>query len=351
MTAASAPIRCSFDAKLLVVDRDGRIVQLARSALASLLTPGDAVIANDAAALPASLFGRHCATGSKIEVRLVGRRSLHDIRQFSAIVFGEGDFRMRTEDRPRPPSLNFGDRLELGPLSATVARVHHHPRHVLLSFDGSPRQIWEGLGWHGRPIQYAHVTTPLALRDIWTAIAGPPVAFETPSAGFALDWRMLAEMAARGIRFGTITHAAGVSSTGDAELDALLPFDEPYCISPSAARIIAEAQMGGGRIIAIGTSVVRALEHAAATFGGVVPAGEQIATQKIGPSSRLRVVDAILSGVHEPGSSHYELLRAFVSDEKLSFIDQELKARAFRAHDFGDSLFVETIRGNTVNSS
>ena len=160
-------------------------------------------------------------------------------------------------------------------------------------------EIWEGLARHGRPIQYSHVPTPLALWDIWTPIAGPPVAFEPPSAGFALDWSMLASMSARGVRFATITHAAGISSTGDAELDALLPFDEPYRIPRSTALLIESAQARRARIIAIGTTVVRALEHAAACDGSV-PAGEGLATQRIGGASRLRVVNAILSALTSP---------------------------------------------------
>src|SRR5262249_52815105 len=158
-----------------------------------------------------------------------------------------------------------------------------------------------------------------------TTIAGPPVAFEPPSAGFALDWNMLATMSARKIRFGTITHAAGLSSTGDPQLDALLPFAEPYRIPRSTASMIGHAQASGGRIIAIGTTVVRALEHTAAIFG-FVPHGERLATQRLGASSRLRIVDAILSGTHERDTSHYQLLRAFVDDETLDRIDQELNA-------------------------
>ncbi len=278
-------------------------------------------------------------------MRLAGRRSLQEIKQFFAVIFGEGDFRARTEDRPPPPRLIQETGCSSVRSGAIVARTLGHPRHIMLDFEGSPREIWEGLARHGRPIQYAHIEAPLALWDIWTTIAGLPVAFEAPSAGFALDWRMLASMAARGVRFGAITHSAGISSTGDAELDALLPFDEPYRIPRSTARMTAEARMGGGRIIAIGTSVVRALEHAAATFDGVVPAGEGLATQRIGPSARLRVVDAILSGAHEPGSSHYQLLRAFVGDETLRRIDAELNARGFRTHEFGDSVFVEKADG------
>jgi S-adenosylmethionine:tRNA ribosyltransferase-isomerase len=162
---------------------------------------------------------------------------------------------------------------------------------------------------------------------------------------------MLASMSARKIRFGTITHAAGLSSTGDPELDALLPFAEPYRIPRSTALMIKQAQASHGRIIAIGTTVVRALEHTAAMFGGDVPSGERLATQRLGASSKLCIVDAILSGTHERGTSHYELLRAFVDDEILGRIDQELNARDYRTHEFGDSVFLERAANRTCHSA
>jgi S-adenosylmethionine:tRNA ribosyltransferase-isomerase len=127
-------------------------------------------------------------------------------------------------------------------------------------------------------------------------------------------------------------------------LDALLPFDEPYRIPPSTALLIQSAQARRARIIAVGTSVVRALEHAAASNNGTVPAGEGLATQKIGVSTELRVVTALLSGTHEPGTSHYELLRAFTADRTLQRMDDELNARNYRTHEFGDSVFLENTR-------
>jgi S-adenosylmethionine:tRNA ribosyltransferase-isomerase len=75
-------------------------------------------------------------------------------------------------------------------------------------------------------------------------------------------------------------------------------------------------------------------------FEGAVPSGERLATQRLGAASRLRIVDAILSGTHARGTSHYELLRAFVDDEMLGRVDQELNAR-YRTHEFGDSVFLE----------
>jgi S-adenosylmethionine:tRNA ribosyltransferase-isomerase len=342
MLAAHLPFQRYPGAKLLVANREGALQHMPRAQFATLLRPGDLVVANDAATMPASLAGQHVASGQAIEVRLAGRSSLAaaGVRRFSAVVFGTGDFHQRTEDRPLPPPLGAGDRLVLGPLAAIVESELGHPRLIALRFEGSPDEIWAGLARHGRPIQYAHVPAALALWDVWTPIAGPPVAFEPPSAGFAIDWRMLAAISARGARFATITHAAGISSTGDGDLDGLLPFDEPYRIPTATAAAIRRARESGGRVIAIGTTVVRALEHAAAG-DGCVGAGEGLATQRIGAGNRLRIVDATLSGTHEPGTSHYELLRAFADEATLRRMDAELDARRYRTHEFGDSVFVE----------
>jgi S-adenosylmethionine:tRNA ribosyltransferase-isomerase len=184
------------------------------------------------------------------------------------------------------------------------------------------------------------VPQPLALWDVWTPVAALPVAFEPPSAGFVLDWALLEALRARGVGFATLTHAAGISSTGDAALDARLPFDEPYLLPESTVRAIAQAQARGGRVIALGTTVTRALEHAASRPGGL-RAGPGLADQRIGAHTRLRVVDAIVSGTHEPDTSHYQLLRAFASDAVLRRASAALERQGYRTHEFGDSVLVE----------
>ena len=327
-------------ARLLVVDARGRMTHAARSRLAEFLAPGDLLVANDAATLPASLRGRHARTGQPVEVRLAGRRSLavDDVREFTAIVFGAGDHRTRTEDRAAPPSLWPGDALVIGPLRATVLRTLDHPRLVGLRFEGTPDAIWAGIARHGRPIQYAHVPEPLALWDVWTQVAALPVAFEPPSAGFLLDWALLTALKRRGVGFATLTHAAGISSTGDPALDARLPFDEPYHLPASTVAAIARTHARGGRVVALGTTVSRALEHAASR--GALRAGPGVADQRIGPRTRLRVVDAIVSGTHEPGTSHYELLRAFASDALLKRASVALERHGYLTHEFGDSVLI-----------
>src|SRR5215217_9023854 len=132
MIAANTAVQRPTDAKLLVVDSQRNLIHVPRTAFIEFLRPNDLVIANDAATLPASLSGVHEQTGQTIEVRLAGRRSLNpmDVKSFSAIVFGEGDYHLRTEDRPLPPALQPGDAFVLGPLRATVEELLGHPRLV-----------------------------------------------------------------------------------------------------------------------------------------------------------------------------------------------------------------------------
>ncbi|HUH86311.1 MAG TPA: S-adenosylmethionine:tRNA ribosyltransferase-isomerase [Stellaceae bacterium] len=214
MIAAARPVQRPADAKLLAIDAMGETSVVARRHWTELLRPGDLVVANDAATLAASLAGRHAPTGATIEVRLAGRASLDwDDVAFDAVLFGAGDWHMRTEDRPSPPPVFAGDTLALGPLTARAAALLGHPRFVRLAFDGDAASTWAGIARHGRPVQYAHIAEPLRLWDVWTPIAGPPVAFEPPSAAFVLDWAALRAIRAQGAMFATLTHAAGLSST------------------------------------------------------------------------------------------------------------------------------------------
>jgi len=337
MIAATKPDRRSM--KLLMVGAERSIGHLSREDLPSLFGSGDVVVANDAATLPASLSGT-TASGESIEVRLAGWISPDDVTRFVAILFGAGDHRTPTEERPPPPVPAAGDRLHLGSLAAVVERVLDHPRLVDLRFAAAPEAVLAALARHGRPIQYAHVPEPLALWDVWTAVAGVPVAFEAPSAGYLLDWRTLATWRRRGIGFFTLTHAAGISSTGDPALDARLPFDEPFIIPASTAAAIARCKREGGRVIAVGTTVVRALEAAAAP-DGEVRAGRGLARSRIGPGTKLRVVDAVVTGFHQPGESHHELLRAFAEESVLARVNELAELSGYRSHEFGDAVLIE----------
>ena len=105
------------------------------------------------------------------------------------------------------------------------------------------------------------------------------------------------------------------------------------------AALVQQTRVLGGRVIAIGTTVVRALEHCARTHGRVKE-GNGLATLRLGPDSPLQVVDAIVSGMHERGTSHYELLRAFQADGALERMSTEADDRGYQAHEFGDVAFI-----------
>jgi S-adenosylmethionine:tRNA ribosyltransferase-isomerase len=149
---------------------------------------------------------------------------------------------------------------------------------------------------------------------------------------------MLTDFRDRGIAFATITLAAGLSSTGDPDLDARLPLDEAYHVPVGTVAAIERTWEVAGRVIAVGTTATRALEHAARH--GELRSGPGLATGRIGPGTPLRVVDAILSGIHEPGSSHYDLLRAFAPEVVLYRMTDEVAAHRYRPHEFGDSALV-----------
>jgi len=326
---------------MMVIDARGNGRIMPRAEMVSLLRAGDVLVANDAATLPASLSGRHLRSGADVEIRLAGWRepANPDVRHFIAVAFGAGDFHMPTEHRPPPPVILKGDRLQLGSLDATIGRLLGHWRLVEVNFAGPQAAIWQGLALHGRPIQYAHVSKPLSLWDVWSPIAGMPVAFEAPSASYLLDWETLERIGRHGATFATLTHAAGISSTGDDALDSQFPLDEPYFIPPLTARAIREAKSRGSRIVAVGTTVVRALEHA--SIAGGVRAGHGVANLRISPHYRPRTVDALITGVHEPGSSHFDLLGAFARRAVLTAASVDMDRQGFLCHEFGESLFVE----------
>jgi S-adenosylmethionine:tRNA ribosyltransferase-isomerase len=300
------------------------------------LRPGDLLVLNDAATLPASL--RVAAEGAPdLELRLAVRL---DDRSYRGVLFGPGDFRMRTEDRPPPPARLPGGSLWLrdAPHVRLAARPHEHPRLLDLRFDLAGPAAIAAIYAHGTPIQYAHVPEPLPLWAVQTPLASRPWAVEAPSASFRIDFALRQALAGAGVRLATLTHGAGLSSTGDAALDALFPLPEPYEIPAQTAAAIAETRRRGGRVIAGGTTVVRALESAAE--GHAVRSGAGVATTRIGPATRLQIVDAVLSGMHEAGTSHFELLRAFAPRALLERGWQLAEARGYLGHELGDQSLV-----------
>lgn len=305
--------------------------------LPELLREHDLLVLNDAATLPASLAAQTRA-GAPIELRLLGPEQ---DGVFGAVLFGAGDYRTRTEDRPPPPSLMVGERLEVGPLSAEIVRVSElSSRLVELRFGARSETLWTALYAWGTPVQYADQPLPLPLWSVQTLYATRPWAAEMPSAGRPLSMRTLERLARRGVRIALLTHAAGLSATGDPAIDRALPLPERYDIPAPTIAAIQRARERGGRVIAVGTSVVRALEDSALRAGGHPLAGVAVAALRIGPEHGLRVVDGLLTGIHAPGESHFALLRAFADEALLEESHRRARALGYREHEFGDSSLV-----------
>ncbi len=136
-----------------------------------------------------------------------------------------------------------------------------------------------------------------------------------------------------------LTHGAGLSSSGRAEVDATLPRTERFEIDPAAATAIAAARARGARVVAVGTTVVRALESAA-LGSEPLPSSAQDTSLVVGPTHRPRLVDAVLTGMHEPGTSHFHLLEAFAPTPMLEAACALGDAEGFLLHELGDSLLL-----------
>lgn len=333
MRPATAP-RSSRQRRLLLLDRQTGAVGDARlDDLPAQLLPGDLLVVNDAATLPASLPAR-LPSGAAAEVRLTTARDAG--RRWQAVLFGAGDWRTPTEHRPPPEALVAGTRIEVAGLQATVLDVSRtHVRLFELVFENETDEVWAAIYRRGRPIQYAHLQEQLALWSVQTAFAARPWSAELPSAGLPLDWSILTALRARGVALASITHGCGLSSTGDPLLDAALPLAERLDVSAATVRAVTTTHRHGGRVIAAGTSVVRALESAAAS--GALQATRGETTLLIGPGYRRRVVDGLLTGLHEPTASHYALLQAFASPAQLDAAYAHAERAGYVGHEFGDA--------------
>ena len=332
MRAASAP-RARGERRLLLLDRaTGSVGDAQLDELPTLVRPGDLFVVNDAATLPASLPAR-APSGAPMEVRLV--RARDDGRRWQAVALGAGDWRTPTERRPAPEPLAAGARLEIAGLPATVTALSRTSVRLFeLRFENEADEVWTAIYRRGRPIQYAHVPEPLALWSVQTAYAARPWAVEMPSAGRPLTWEILLALRRRGVGVATLTHAAGLASTGDAALDAALPWPERYEIPGRTAAAIIAARAAGRRVIAVGTTVVRALEAS----GGRAGAG--VATLVLGPATPLRVASGLITGLHVPGESHFELLRAFAPAEQLERVLGAARAAGLSGHELGDACLI-----------
>ncbi len=186
-------------------------------------------------------------------------------------------------------------------------------------------------------MQYSHLAGPLALWHVQTPFGSRPWAVEAPSAGRALTVTLLQDLRRRGVRLERVTHAAGLSATGDPAIDAALPLPERYEVPPATVEAVEETRARHGRVVAVGTTVVRALEGAAARNAGRLRAGSGVTDLRLGPEDRPRIVDGLLTGLHEPGTSHFALATAFAPRSLLESAFRHAEELGYLGHEFGDS--------------
>jgi S-adenosylmethionine:tRNA ribosyltransferase-isomerase len=345
--------------RLLLLDRDTGAVRHHRfDELPMLLEPGDLVVVNDSRTLPASLLGR-TAGGAALEIRLAARDGERWAALPLGVPAGGGDPALvPTDARPPAPPLPPGERLLFGGgLTATVLGRHAEaPPLVWLAFDAGGERLAEALHRAGRPVRYAYVPRPWPLHHYQTMFAAAPGSAEMASAGRPFTVQTVRALRDRGVGLATISLHAGLSTYGDPDVDRRFVPPEAYRVPEATAAAVDRCRAAGGRVVAVGTTVVRALETAAGrstgaplwgspdpSVGGAtgdIRAGAGVTRLRIGPGHRLLAVDGLLTGLHEPEASHLDLLGAFVDPAVLGRAYSAALDAGYLWHEFGDVCLV-----------
>ena len=323
--------------RMLVVEREGGALEHRRfSDLPRLLDPGDLVVVNDSRTLPASLLGR-TRSGEQVEIRLAARDGARWAALPLGVPAGGGDPALvATDARPAPPSLAAGELLTFaGGLTATVLGRHEEAAPLIwLAFDAGGPALLQALHRAGRPVRYGYVPRPWGLRHYQTVFAAAPGSVEMVSAARPFSLQIVRELRRHGIEVATISLHAGLSTYGDLATDRAFVPAEPYHVRPATARAVNHRRATGGRVIAIGTSVVRTLESCAREEWALAGAGTT--RLRVTAEHRLALVDGLLTGFHEPEASHLDMLGAFLAPEVLRHAYREALAAGYLWHEFGD---------------
>ena len=286
--------------------------------LADYLHPGDLLVVNDSATLPASLEA-HSRLGP-ITLNLSAR-------------FGPCSWLAEPRWSPASPGplpLHAGEHLSVA--GRPVRLVAPYPAHERLWFVELDAD--SAMSACGRPIRYGYVSGEYPLRAYQTVFADAPGSAEMPSAGRPFSVRALARLERAGVRLATITLHTGVSSLEYEANDLSQAPPEPYRVPHATARAIIRARAGGARVLAIGTTVVRALESA---FDGTAFDRLSGFTRRmLHPGRPPRVVDGLLTGFHEPRSSHMALLVALAGEPTVEDAYREAIRGRYLWHEFGD---------------
>ncbi|MEV6418655.1 S-adenosylmethionine:tRNA ribosyltransferase-isomerase [Streptomyces sp. NPDC051662] len=331
----------------LLVSRGTGVTHHAFRELPGQLRAGDVLVVNTSATLPAAVSGRLGPEpgGEPIVVHFSTRGD---------------DGRWAVE--LRSPRRDSGGGTTLPRAGGPAGAVVRLPggEHLVLDeplAPGGSRLWWARVSYadvprllsrHGRPIRYGYTDRDQPLSAYQTVFARPSPdgagSAEMPSAGRPFTARLVAELRSRGVRFAPITLHTGVASAEAHEP----PYPERFEVPRSTALLVNAVTAGEGRIIAVGTTAVRALESAAGQ-DGVVRAATGWTDLVITPRRGVRVVDGLLTGLHEPEASHLLMLAAIAGRAALTRGYEEAVRGLYLWHEFGDVhllLPAETVHGS-----
>ena len=309
--------------RLLVSIADAEPIDTRFVAIGDHLRAGDLIVVNTSATIPASLDGL-LADGEPVVIHLSGELPgglwLVEVRRPR-----DGTTEPLRLDRPQAVAMLGGGSIRL-----------------LDRFDGSQR-LWVAtmeLGGcvtcyaeaHGRPIRYRYVPAEQPLDAYRTVFSREPGSAEMPSASRPFSTEVVTDLVARGALFAPLVLHTGVSSLEGNER----PYPERYDISAATARLINAVRRNGGRVIAAGTTVVRALATVTDDAGTVHPGGGWTDVVVTG-ADRLTGLDGLLTGWHEPDSTHLWMLQAFASRDTLAAAYRAAFEKGYLWHEFGDS--------------
>jgi S-adenosylmethionine:tRNA ribosyltransferase-isomerase len=194
-----------------------------------------------------------------------------------------------------------------------------------------PGPLDEYLDRHGFPIRYGYVGESWPLGYYQTVYATERGSAEMPSAGRAFTPELITRLVAKGVQFAPLILHTGVASLEDDEP----PYEELYRVPPETARLVNAARAAGRRVVAVGTTAVRALETVT-DEGGTTHPGEGWTRLVVTPERGVRSVNAMLTGLHEPRSSHLAMLEALAGREHLRTTYGEALREGYLWHEFGD---------------
>jgi S-adenosylmethionine:tRNA ribosyltransferase-isomerase len=331
------------EVRLLVANREnGSLSHSHFQNLSDFLRPNDCLVLNASRTLPAAipallinpsgpnLKSSAGAWSSEVPLKLrLARHWADDTWSILALNSMDEPFIGNLENQ----SLGLGPEL----IAKVLERDPIIDRLWKIRFSQSGPELMDSLCRLGSPIRYWYVSAPWDLDYYQTVYAREPGSMEMPSAGRAFSWKLLLGLRAKGINIAFVILHASLSSYMDEAYDAgHPPSEEPLVIGQVAAETINCSKAKGGRIIGVGTTVVRALETVA-NQQGRIKSMEGHTRLRITEEHDLKIVDGLITGLHEPMASHLDLLSAFLSKSHLANLYQKALEEKYLWHEFGDA--------------